>query len=150
VLLTDGDFNVGVTDNKRLEDYVAEKRKSGIYLSVYGFGRGNYQDARMQAIAQHGNGTAAYVDGLDEARKLFRDDFSKAMFPIADDVKIQVEFNPRQIAEYRLIGYETRMLKREDFNNDAVDAGEVNAGASVTALYEVTPVGGPRAVDPLR
>ncbi|HET9161485.1 MAG TPA: von Willebrand factor type A domain-containing protein [Caulobacteraceae bacterium] len=150
VLMTDGDFNVGVTDNKRLEDYVAEKKKSGVYLSLYGFGRGNYQDARMQAIAQHGNGTAAYVDGLDEARKIFRDDFSKAMFPIADDVKIQVEFNPARVAEYRLIGYETRMLKREDFNNDAVDAGEVNAGASVTALYEITPVGGPRSVDPLR
>jgi Ca-activated chloride channel family protein len=150
ILMTDGDFNVGVTDNKRLEDFVGEKKKTGIYLSVYGFGRGNYQDARMQAIAQHGNGVAAYVDGLDEARKLFRDDFAKAMFPIADDVKIQVEFNPARVAEYRLIGYETRMLKREDFNNDAVDAGEVNAGTSVTALYEVTPVGGPRAVDPLR
>jgi Ca-activated chloride channel family protein len=150
ILMTDGDFNVGVTDNKRLEDFVAEKKKTGVYLSVYGFGRGNYQDARMQAIAQHGNGEAAYVDSLDEARKIFRDDFSKAMFPIADDVKIQVEFNPARVAEYRLIGYETRLLKREDFNNDAVDAGEVNAGVSVTALYEITPVGGPRSVDPLR
>ena len=150
ILMTDGDFNVGVTDNKTLEDYVAEKRQTGIYLSVYGFGTGNYQDARMQAIAQKGNGTAAYVDSLDEARKIFRDDFSGSMFPIADDVKIQIEFNPAQISEYRLIGYETRMLRREDFNNDKVDAGEVGAGVAVTALYEITPVGGPQAIDNLR
>ena len=150
ILMTDGDFNVGVTDNKRLEDFVADKRKTGVYLSVYGFGRGNYQDERMQVLAQNGNGTAAYVDSFEEAKKLFRDDFTKALFPIADDVKIQVEFNPARVAEYRLIGYETRMLKREDFNNDAIDAGEVNAGASVTALYEITPVGGPRSVDALR
>ena len=150
VLMTDGDFNVGATDNKRLEDYVAAKRQTGIYLSVYGFGRDNYQDARMQAIAQNGNGTAAYIDSLEEARKVFRDDFSGSMFPIADDVKIQVEFNPARVAEYRLIGYETRMLRREDFNNDKVDAGEVGAGVSVTALYEITPVGGPTAIDPLR
>jgi Ca-activated chloride channel family protein len=108
------------------------------------------QDARMQTLAQSGNGIAAYIDTLDEARKLFRDDFSSNLIPIADDVKIQVEFNPAVVAEYRLIGYETRMLKREDFNNDAVDAGEVGAGASVTALYEVTPVGGPLSSDPLR
>lgn len=150
VLLTDGDFNVGVTNNQRLEDFVADKRKTGIYLSVYGFGRGNYQDARMQVLAQNGNGTAAYIDTLDEGRKVFRDDFSSNMIPIADDVKIQVEFNPAAVAEYRLLGYETRILKREDFNNDAVDAGEVGAGASVTALYEITPVGGPLSSDPLR
>jgi Ca-activated chloride channel family protein len=150
VLMTDGDFNVGVTNNQRLEDFVADKRKTGIYLSVYGFGRGNYQDERMQTLAQNGNGTAAYIDTLDEARKLFRDDFSSNMVPIADDVKIQVEFNPAAVAEYRLLGYETRMLNREDFNNDAVDAGEVGAGASVTALYEITPVGGPLSSDPLR
>jgi Ca-activated chloride channel family protein len=150
VMMTDGDFNVGATDNKTLEQYVTEKRQTGIYLSVYGFGTGNYQDARMQAIAQHGNGTAAYIDGLEEARKVFRDDFSGSMFPIADDVKIQVEFNPAQVSEYRLIGYETRMLRREDFNNDKVDAGEVGAGVAVTALYEITPAGGPAAIDPLR
>ncbi|MDB5438576.1 MAG: hypothetical protein JWM33_1003, partial [Caulobacteraceae bacterium] len=150
VLMTDGDFNVGTTDNKRLEDYVADKRKSGVYLSVYGFGRGNYQDNRMQVIAQNGNGTAAYIDNLSEARKLFRDDFSGSVFPIADDVKIQVEFNPARVSEYRLIGYETRMLNREDFNNDAVDAGEVGSGASVTALYEVTPVGAQGSTDALR
>ncbi|RYG02177.1 MAG: DUF3520 domain-containing protein, partial [Caulobacteraceae bacterium] len=150
VLMTDGDFNVGTTDNKSLEDFVAVRRKSGVYLSIYGFGRGNYQDARMQVLAQNGNGTASYVDSLDEARKIFRDDFQGSMFPIADDVKIQVEFNPARVAEYRLVGYETRLLKREDFNNDNVDAGEVGAGVAVTALYEVTPVGGPVASDPLR
>lgn len=146
LMFTDGDFNVGVTDNKRLEDYVADKRQTGIYLSVYGFGRGNYQDARMQAIAQAGNGTAAYVDSLNEARRLFGPAFDKGAFPIADDVKIQVEFNPARVAEWRLIGYETRLLNEEDFNNDRIDAGEVGSGASVTALYEITPVGGPTQI----
>ncbi len=146
LMFTDGDFNVGVTDDKRLEDYVADKRQTGIYLSVYGFGRGNYQDARMQAIAQAGNGTAAYVSDLKEARRLFGPQFDKGAFPIADDVKIQVEFNPARVAEWRLIGYETRLLNEEDFNNDAIDAGEVGSGASVTALYEITPVGGPTQI----
>lgn len=143
LMFTDGDFNVGVTDDKRLEDYVAEKRGTGIYLSVYGFGRGNYQDARMQAISQAGNGVAGYVGDLNDARRLFGPQFDKGAFPIADDVKIQVEFNPARVAEWRLIGYETRLLNEEDFANDAVDAGEVGSGASVTALYEITPVGGP-------
>ena len=146
LMFTDGDFNVGVTENQRLEDYVAAKRATGIYLSVYGFGRGNYQDARMQTIAQAGNGTAAYVDDLNEARRLFGPMFDRGAFPIADDVKIQVEFNPAVVSEYRLIGYETRMLNEEDFNNDRVDAGEVGSGASVTALYEITPVGGPSQI----
>ncbi|MGA0546583.1 vWA domain-containing protein [Brevundimonas sp. VNH65] len=143
LMFTDGDFNVGVTDNKRLEDYVAEKRGTGVYLSVYGFGRGNYQDARMQAISQAGNGVAAYIGSLEEARRAFGPRFDRGAFPIADDVKIQVEFNPARVAEWRLIGYETRLLNEEDFNNDQVDAGEVGSGASVTALYEITPVGGP-------
>ena len=143
LMFTDGDFNVGVTEDKRLEDYVAEKRETGIYLSVYGLGRGNYQDARMQAIAQAGNGTAAYVDDLDEARRLFGPAFDRGAFPIADDVKIQVEFNPARVSEYRLIGYETRMLSEADFSNDRIDAGEVGSGAAVVALYEITPVGGP-------
>ncbi|HEY0599775.1 VWA domain-containing protein [Brevundimonas sp.] len=146
LMFTDGDFNVGVTENQRLEDYVAAKRETGIYLSVYGFGRGNYQDARMQTIAQAGNGTAAYVDDLDEARRLFGPAFDRGAFPIADDVKIQVEFNPARVSEYRLIGYETRMLNEQDFSNDRVDAGEVGSGASVTALYEITPVGGPSQI----
>jgi len=150
ILVTDGDFNVGVADPSKLKDFVAEKRKDGVYLSVYGYGRGNYNDAMMQSLAQNGNGTAAYVDSLQEARKLFRTDFSKSLFPIADDVKIQIEFNPAQVSEYRLIGYETRMLNREDFNNDQVDAGEVGAGASVTALYEITPAGAAPSADPLR
>jgi Ca-activated chloride channel family protein len=146
LMFTDGDFNVGVTDDKRLEDYVADKRGTGVYLSVYGFGRGNYQDARMQTIAQAGNGVAAYVGDLRDARRLFGPAFDKGAFPIADDVKIQVEFNPARVAEWRLIGYETRLLNEEDFNNDQVDAGEVGSGASVTALYEITPVGGPTQV----
>jgi Ca-activated chloride channel homolog len=150
ILVTDGDFNVGVADPAKLKDFVAEQRKTGIYLSVYGYGRGNYQDLMMQTLAQNGNGTAAYVDSLMEARKLLRTDFSRGLFPIADDVKIQVEFNPAQVAEYRLIGYETRLLNREDFNNDRVDAGEVGSGASVTALYEITPVGAALSADPLR
>ncbi|MBU1540607.1 MAG: VWA domain-containing protein [Alphaproteobacteria bacterium] len=143
LMFTDGDFNVGVTDDMRLEDYVEAKRETGIYLSVYGFGRGNYQDARMQTIAQAGNGTAAYIDDPGEARRLFGPAFDRGAFPIADDVKIQVEFNPARVSEYRLIGYETRLLNEADFNNDRVDAGEVGSGASVTALYEITPVGGP-------
>ncbi|HRD29046.1 MAG TPA: DUF3520 domain-containing protein, partial [Caulobacter sp.] len=150
VLMTDGDFNVGIADPSRLKDFVSDKRKTGVYLSVYGFGRGNYNDTMMQALAQNGNGTAAYIDTFEEARKLFRDDFSGSLFPIADDVKIQIEFNPAQVSEYRLIGYETRMLAREDFNNDRVDAGEVGSGVAVTALYEITPAGARPSADPLR
>jgi Ca-activated chloride channel family protein len=146
LMFTDGDFNVGVTEDQRLEDYVAAKRETGIYLSVYGYGRGNYQDARMQAIAQAGNGTAAYVNNLEEARRLFGPAFDRGAFPIADDVKIQVEFNPARVSEYRLIGYETRLLNEADFSNDRVDAGEVGSGASVTALYEITPAGGPSQI----
>ncbi|HEX5377666.1 MAG TPA: VWA domain-containing protein [Phenylobacterium sp.] len=150
ILMTDGDFNVGVADPAKLKDFVAEKRRTGVYLSVYGFGGGNYNDTLMQALAQNGNGTAGYIDTLSEARKSFRDDFSGSLFPIADDVKIQVEFNPARVSEYRLIGYETRLLNREDFNNDKVDAGEVGSGASVTALYEITPAGARPSSDPLR
>lgn len=141
ILATDGDFNVGLSDPGALKDFIAKKRDSGTYLSVLGFGRGNLDDATMQALAQHGNGQAAYIDTLSEARKVLVDQLTGALFPIANDVKIQVEFNPAQIAEYRLIGYETRALAREDFNNDRVDAGDIGAGHQVTALYEVTPVG---------
>ncbi|KAE9632389.1 vWA domain-containing protein [Parasedimentitalea maritima] len=151
ILATDGDFNVGIDDPDELEDFIARKRQTGTYLSVLGFGRGNLDDATMQALAQNGNGQAAYIDTLSEAQKTLADQLSGALFPIANDVKIQVEFNPAQIAEYRLIGYETRALNREDFNNDRVDAGEIGAGHAVTALYEVTPVGSPaRLSDPLR
>ena len=151
LLATDGDFNVGVDDPEGLEAFVARKRKTGVYLSVLGFGRGNLDDATMQALAQNGNGMAAYIDTLQEARKVLVDQLTGALFPIADDVKIQVEWNPAQVAEYRLIGYETRALRREDFNNDAVDAGEIGAGHAVTAIYEVTAPGSPALLhDPLR
>ncbi len=151
ILATDGDFNVGISNPDALKDFIADKRDTGTYLSVLGFGRGNLDDATMQALAQNGNGTAAYIDTLSEAQKVLVDQLTGALFPIAGDVKVQVEFNPAQIAEYRLIGYETRALNREDFNNDKVDAGELGAGHSVTAIYEITPVGSPAQLsDPLR
>jgi Ca-activated chloride channel family protein len=151
LLATDGDFNVGVSDPEGLESYVAKKRETGTYLSVLGFGRGNLDDAIMQSLAQNGNGTAAYIDTLSEARKVLVDQLTGALFPIADDVKIQVEWNPAQVAEYRLIGYETRALRREDFNNDKVDAGEIGAGTQVTAIYEITAPGSEALLnDPLR
>ena len=151
ILATDGDFNVGISNPDALKDFIAGKRDTGTYLSVLGFGRGNLDDATMQALAPNGNGTAAYIDTLSEAQKVLVDQLSGALFPIAGDVKVQVEFNPAQVAEYRLIGYETRALAREDFNNDRVDAGELGAGHSVTAIYEITPVGSPAQLsDPLR
>jgi Ca-activated chloride channel family protein len=151
ILATDGDFNVGLSDPRGLQSYIEDKRDTGTYLSVLGFGRGNLQDATMQSLAQNGNGTAAYIDTLSEAQKVLVDNLTGALFPIANDVKIQVEFNPSTVAEYRLIGYETRALNREDFNNDAVDAGELGAGHTVTAIYEITPVGSPAQLsDPLR
>jgi Ca-activated chloride channel family protein len=150
ILATDGDFNVGITDPNRLQDFIERKRDQGIYLSVLGFGGGNYNDVIMQRLAQNGNGIAAYIDNRDEARRVLVDEIGESFFPIADDVKIQVEFNPERVAEYRLIGYETRALRREDFNNDQVDAGEIGAGRSVTAIYEITPVGGPTFTEPLR
>ena len=151
LLATDGDFNVGVSDPEGLESYVAKKRDTGTYLSVLGFGRGNLDDAIMQSLAQNGNGTAAYIDTLSEARKVLVDQLTGALFPIADDVKIQVEWNPATVAEYRLIGYETRALRREDFNNDTVDAGEIGAGTQVTAIYEITAPGSDALLnDPLR
>ncbi len=151
ILATDGDFNVGLSDPEALERFIADKRETGTYLSVMGFGRGNLDDATMQALAQNGNGQAAYIDTLSEAQKVLVDQFTGALFPIANDVKIQVEFNPAAVSEYRLIGYETRILRREDFNNDKVDAGDIGAGHSVAAIYEVTPVGSPAQLsDPLR
>ncbi len=151
MLLSDGDFNVGINDPNALEDFVSRERESGVYLSILGFGGGNYNDLLMQKLAQAGNGMAAYIDTLNEGRKVLNDDLSGSMFSIADDVKIQVEFNPAKVAEYRLIGYETRILNREDFNNDKVDAGEISAGSSVTAIYEITPVGSKATlIDPTR
>ncbi|WP_297577165.1 VWA domain-containing protein [Devosia sp.] len=151
ILATDGDFNVGIDNPAALEDFIADKRASGISLSVLGFGRGNLDDATMQALAQNGNGNASYISSFAEAKKVLVEEIGGTLHTIAKDVKVQVEFNPAQVAEYRLIGYETRALNREDFNNDAVDAGDVGAGTTVTALYEITPVGsGGEQVDPLR
>jgi Ca-activated chloride channel family protein len=151
ILATDGDFNVGITDPNALEAFVARERSSGVFLSVLGYGGGNYNDLLMQKLAQAGNGAAAYIDTVNEARKVLVDEMSSTLFTIAKDVKVQVEFNPARVAEYRLIGYETRMLNQTDFNNDRVDAGDVGAGHTVTALYEITPVGSrAQTVDPLR
>jgi Ca-activated chloride channel family protein len=150
ILATDGDFNVGITNQEELKGFVERERGKGVFLSVLGFGMGNYNDALMQTLAQNGNGAAAYIDTVSEARKALVDEATSTLFPIAKDVKIQVEFNPATVAEYRLIGYETRMLAREDFENDKVDAGDVGSGQTVTALYEVVPVGGPRAIGDLR
>jgi len=141
ILATDGDFNVGITDREDLKGYVERKRKSGIFLSILGFGRGNYNDHLMQTLAQNGNGVAAYIDTLSEAQKVLVEEANASLFPVATDVKIQLEFNPATVSEYRLIGYETRALKNEDFNNDKVDAGDIGAGHAVTAIYEITPVG---------
>ena len=150
ILATDGDFNVGITNENELKGYIERERGKGVFLSVLGFGMGNYNDGLMQTLAQNGNGTAAYIDTVNEARKTLVEESGSTLFPIAKDVKIQVEFNPATVSEYRLIGYETRMLNRDDFNNDKVDAGDVGSGQTVTALYEVVPLGGPQANDGLR
>jgi Ca-activated chloride channel homolog len=140
ILATDGDFNVGIIDRNELKGFIERKRETGIFLSVLGFGTGNLNDQLMQSLAQNGNGMAAHIDTLNEARKVLVEEASSTLFPIAKDVKIQVEFNPDVVAEYRLIGYETRALNREDFRNDKVDAGDIGAGHTVTAIYEITPV----------
>jgi len=151
ILATDGDFNVGITDPKALEDFVVRERDSGVYLTCIGVGYDNYQDATMQKLAQAGNGNAAFIDNLSEAHKVFVDQIAGTLFTIANDVKIQIEFNPGRVAEYRLIGYETRMLNETDFKNDKVDAGDIGSGTTVTALYEITPVGSPALLsDPHR
>jgi len=150
ILATDGDFNVGITSKDELKGFVERKREKGIFLSVLGVGVGNYNDAMAQTLAQNGNGVAAYIDTINEARKVLVEEASSTLFPIGKDVKIQVEFNPATVAEYRLIGYETRLLNRDDFANDKVDAGDVGSGQTVTALYDIVPVDGPRLVDDLR
>jgi len=150
LLATDGDFNVGITDFEQLKDLVEHERESGVQLSTLGFGTGNYNDQLMEQLADVGNGTYAYIDNLTEGRKVLVDQMRSTLVTVAKDVKVQVEFNPAAIAEYRLIGYENRVLAREDFNNDRIDAGDVGAGQSVTALYELTPVGARASVDPLR
>lgn len=147
MLATDGDFNVGPSSDEDLKRIIEERRKDGIFLTVLGFGRGNLNDSLMQTLAQNGNGSAAYIDSLAEAQKTLVEEAGSTLFPIASDVKFQVEFNPERIAEYRLIGYETRALKREDFNNDRVDAGDIGSGHSVTAIYEITPKGSPAVMN---
>lgn len=151
ILATDGDFNVGTYDQKALETMIADQRNSGIALTTLGFGTGNYNDAMAEQLADIGDGNHAYIDSLNEGRKVLVEELSSTMLTIAQDVKIQLEFNPAVVAEYRLIGYENRALRREDFNNDKIDAGEIGAGHDVTALYEITLVGsGGESVDPLR
>jgi len=151
ILATDGDFNVGTVNFEALKDLIEEKRKSGISLTTLGFGTGNYNDHLMEQLADAGNGNYSYIDTLNEAQKVLVDEISSTLNTIAKDVKIQLEFNPALVAEYRLIGYENRALKREDFNNDKVDAGDIGAGHTVTALYEISLVGSSGSyVDPLR
>ena len=155
ILATDGDFNVGVSSEGELVRLIEEQRQSGIFLTVLGFGTGNLKDARMEQLADKGNGHYAYVDNILEARKVFVQELGATLLTVAKDVKIQVEFNPARVAAYRLIGYENRLLANEDFNDDAKDAGELGAGHSVTALYEIVPAGAPLdvkvgSVDPLK
>lgn len=151
ILATDGDFNVGTVNLEQLKDLVQGKRNTGIALTTLGFGAGNYNDALMEQLADIGNGNYAYIDSLNEARKVLVDEMGSTMLTIAKDVKIQIEFNPAVVAEYRLIGYENRALNREDFNNDKVDAGEIGAGHTVTAIYEIALVGSNgQKMNPLR
>lgn len=141
ILATDGDFNVGASSNKAMEELIEEKRKTGVFLSVLGFGMGNYQDSKLETLADKGNGNHAYIDTMQEAQKVFGKEFGGTLYTIAKDVKIQVEFNPTQVQAYRLIGYENRLLADEDFMDDTKDAGELGSGHKVTALYEIIPVG---------
>jgi Ca-activated chloride channel family protein len=141
ILATDGDFNVGASSNSDMETLVTEKRKSGVFLTCLGYGMGNYKDSKMETLADKGNGNYAYIDTIQEANRFLGKEFKGSMFAIAKDVKIQIEFNPNLIQAYRLIGYENRKLRAEDFKNDAIDAGELGSGHTVTALYEVLPVG---------
>ncbi len=141
ILCTDGDFNVGVSSNDGLQTLIENERKSGVFLSILGYGMGNYKDNKMQTLAQAGNGNHAYIDNLQEANKVLVNEFGSTMYTVAKDVKLQVEFNPARVQAYRLVGYETRLLNKEDFNDDTKDAGEMGAGHTVTALYEIIPVG---------
>ena len=154
VLCTDGDFNVGVSSNGELERMVEQERESGVFLTVLGYGMGNYKDSKMQILADKGNGNHAYIDSENEAKKVLVSEFGGTLFTIAKDVKLQVEFNPSRVAGYRLIGYENRMLDKEDFKDDKKDAGDMGSGHTVTALYEVIPAGVEskflRDVDPLK
>lgn len=154
ILATDGDFNVGISDNQSLEKLIEEKRSTGIFLSVLGYGMGNYQDDKMQILADKGNGNHAYIDNMQEANKVLHNEFGGTMYTIAKDVKFQIEFNPATVSYYRLVGYENRMLNKEDFNNDAKDGGELGLGHQMTAIYEIgttaSAADGMLSVDPLK
>jgi Ca-activated chloride channel family protein len=150
LLATDGDFNVGISDFDSLKQMAADQRKSGVSLTTLGFGVDNYNEHLMEQLADAGDGNYAYIDNLREARKVLVEQLSSTLAVVARDVKLQVEFNPAQVSEYRLLGYENRALKREDFNNDKVDAGEIGAGHTVTALYEIVPKGTKGWLEPLR
>jgi len=141
ILCTDGDLNVGITQDDQLVDLISKEAKSGVFLTVLGFGQGNLKDSKMEKLADHGNGIYAYIDGVREAKKVLVDQMSGSLTTIAKDVKIQIEFNPAQVRGYRLIGYENRVLAAKDFNDDTKDAGEIGAGHTVTALYELVPAG---------
>lgn len=141
ILATDGDFNVGASSDAEMQRLVEEKRRSGVYLTVLGFGMGNYKDSKMETLADKGNGNFAYIDNISEARKTLISEFGGTLFTVAKDVKLQVEFNPSKVGAYRLIGYENRLLNKEDFNNDKKDAGDMGSGHRVTALYEIIPAG---------
>src|SRR6185436_11546705 len=142
ILMTDGDFNVGVTNQGDLTRLIEERAKSGVFLSVLGFGMGNIKDSTLEKLADQGNGHYAYIDSVNEARKVLVEEMGATLVTVAKDVKIQVDFNPGRVEAYRLIGYENRVLRTEDFNNDAKDAGDMGAGHTVTALFEVVPKGG--------
>ena len=154
ILATDGDFNVGASSNKEMETLIEEKRKSSVFLTCLGYGMGNYKDSKMETLADKGNGNYAYIDNIQEANRFLGKEFKGSMFAIAKDVKIQIEFNPKHVQNYRLIGYENRKLRPEDFKNDAIDAGELGSGHTVTALYEIIPTGiestFDNSIDPLK
>ncbi|MES3016892.1 MAG: VWA domain-containing protein [Bacteroidota bacterium] len=141
ILATDGDFNVGASSDAEMQRLIEEKKKTGIYLTVLGYGMGNYKDSKMETLADKGNGNFAYIDNISEARKTLITEFGGTLFTVAKDVKLQVEFNPARVRAYRLIGYENRLLNKEDFNNDQKDAGDMGSGHTVTALYEIIPAG---------
>ena len=154
ILCTDGDFNVGPSSDSQLDEIIEKEKKTGVFLTVLGYGMGNYKDAKMEKLADKGNGNHAYIDNEMESKKVLVSEFGGTLFTIAKDVKLQIEFNPAKVKAYRLIGYENRMLSKEDFNNDLKDAGELGSGHTVTAIYEVIPVGVKdeftQSVDPLK